>query len=566
MTIRLAACIASLYARYFFRLCFSGAFHKTNQIRRKKVIIIKDYGTIMKQIILAAAIGSSLTMASCSNTQSEAGNGHDLSKLSLHVNADQLSPRSGAPQKGESIGDNSKAVPLWLFSAEKPESLGGSVQLPADCRAVQIKIVVTAVKNPDNASGEAVFRVHLSQGLEKQAVKEFHGVPVRIQVPAKEGASGMLELESYYITDPAMPLRFRIERMTNDPADKFPHPFGLGEVLITPVEMPAKPFVVQDVPGYNSWPMIQALGDKLVCTYSRGSAHSIGEGSRGVYARSSSDGGKSWSPETLIANDPNAGEVTIGKGLDENGKMLLWVRSWQNSHLYHKLYRSEDGVSFTLISNPKLNPEPMQITDVFSMPGVGLMALWFAGTYRDDNKSFWGTLSSSDNGITWKQNIIESGLAKGEWPTEPSAIYLGNGRIFAIARTEIGGATTNNAQFQMESTDYGKTWTRRRTNIGDVASSTPSLIFDKETGLLSNYYYQRGRGLLKRRVVSIDSILNNPLGWPDPELIAIGSTAFCEAGNVNATAIGNTHFLGYYTGVMPDISVVVSTAPAPSAK
>ena len=30
-----------------------------------------------------------------------------------------------------------------------------------------------------------------------------------------------------------------------------------------------KPYVVQDVSGYNSWPMVQAIGDKLVCVYGR---------------------------------------------------------------------------------------------------------------------------------------------------------------------------------------------------------------------------------------------------------------------------------------------------------
>ena len=40
--------------------------------------------------------------------------------------------------------------------------------------------------------------------------------------------------------------------------------------------------VVQNPPGYNSWPMIQAVGSRLVCVYSRGSAHTIDEGVRGV--------------------------------------------------------------------------------------------------------------------------------------------------------------------------------------------------------------------------------------------------------------------------------------------
>jgi hypothetical protein len=46
---------------------------------------------------------------------------------------------------------------------------------------------------------------------------------------------------------------------------------------------------VQDVSGYNSWPMIQAIGEKLVCVYSRGTGHTIGEDSRAVYARTSTD-------------------------------------------------------------------------------------------------------------------------------------------------------------------------------------------------------------------------------------------------------------------------------------
>ena len=143
------------------------------------------------------------------------------------------------------------------------------------------------------------------------------------------------------------------------------------------------------------------------------------------------------------------------------------------------------------------------------------MALWFAGDYRDNGPSHsWGTLTSSDNGATWVQTTIESKLTKKQWPTEPSAVHLGNGRILAIGRIEGGDVTTTRSQFQMVSTDYGATWTRWKTNIGDVSSSTPSLILDAETGLLSNYYYQRGRGVLRRRVVDPDSVFDNPLSWP----------------------------------------------------
>ena len=210
------------------------------------------------------------------------------------------------------------------------------------------------------------------------------------------------------------------------------------------------PVAVTPCEGYNAWPMIQAVGGKLVCAYSRGSGHTIGEGVRGVYAKTSSDGGKTWSAETCIVNDPELGEVTIGKGLDGNGAMLLWVRNWGKARR-HDLYRTSDGVTFEKIASPALDPMPIQITDVIAVPDVGLMSLWFAGDYKKGDGNSWGTLTSADNGRTWVQRTIESGLAKMEWPTEQSAAYLDDGRILAVARTERGGRS----QFQLTSSDFG---------------------------------------------------------------------------------------------------------------
>lgn len=327
----------------------------------------------------------------------------------------------------------------------------------------------------------------------------------------------------------------------------------------------AEPNVVQEASGYNSWPMIQAIGEKLVCVYSRGTSHTIGEDARAVYARSSRDNGRTWTTETVVANTPRYGEVAVGKGLDSTGAMLLWVRrigpDWN-----HDLYRTMDGVTFTRMATPKLAVTPMQITDIFAVPKVGLMALWFAGRYDDSPSHSWGTLTSGDNGATWTQRTIESELTKPQWPTEPSAVYLGNGRILAVARTELGDTSSTRSQFQMVSTDYGATWTRKPTNIGDVAASTPSLIRDPETGLLSNYYYQRGKGILRRRVVEPDRVFRNPLNWPASEEVATGSSITFDAGNANATVVRDTHYVAFYSGKAPDTAILVSVLPAPGAK
>ena len=319
-------------------------------------------------------------------------------------------------------------------------------------------------------------------------------------------------------------------------------------------EAKTAPYTVQDCKGYNSWPMMQAIGQRLVCTYSRGTGHNIGEGVRGVFARSSDDCGKTWSQEVCVADAPDYGEVTIGKGLDGDGAMLLWVRCFGGPKNRHDLYRTKDGTTFEKIATPALSPLPMQITDVFHVPGKGMMSLWFAGNYKDDSSHSWGTLVSEDNGRTWTQTTVEKDLSKADWPTEQSAVYVGDGKILALARTEIHGAS-GGKQFQLTSTDSGVTWKRERTNIGDILCSTPSLVYDAQTGLVSNYYFERGKGLVKRRVNALAEVWSTPTAWAEPEVVGVGSERPWDTGNVNATVIGRTHFLAYYSGTDPNTAV-----------
>ena len=488
----------------------------------------------------------------------------------ISLNASQLSIATGQPSL-VLMSSGSVQVPVWSLSGGTVgQSVAGVVgALPNECVAVKVEIVVTSTDATTSAEFADVYRVHLSQMVEGEPVtsRYYLGTPVRTELPAGPFHSRGIVLESYREVVPNAPLWVRIQREPGDPADTFTKPMGLVAVKVTPLMKPlANPHVVQNVPGYNSWPMLQAIGDKLVCVYTRGSGHSIGEDARATYARTSTDRGKTWTEETIVANSPGYGDVPTGKGLDSNGAMLLWVRrvgrDWQ-----HDLYRSTDGVSFTLVTTPQLDPVPVQITDVFTVPKVGLMALWFAGNYAEDSSHAWGTLTSSDNGTTWKQTTIESGLTKDQWPTEPAAVYLGDGKLLAIARTEQGGPTTSRSQFQMISSDYGATWTRGQTNIGDVTASTPSLILDTKTGLLSNYYYQRGSGgVVRRRVVDPKIIFDHPLRWPASEAIAKGSEITFDAGNANATVSDGTHYVAFYSGKAPDTSVLVSEVAAPSAK
>lgn len=325
---------------------------------------------------------------------------------------------------------------------------------------------------------------------------------------------------------------------------------------------PCAPYTVQDCKGYNSWPMMQALGRRLVCTYSRGTGHNISEGVRGVFVRTSDDCGRSWSKEVCVVDEPNYGEVPIGKGLDDDGAMLLWIRCFGGPSNHHDLYRTLDGVTFEKISTPALSPLPVQITDVFHVPGKGMMSLWFAGSYSPDSGHSWGTLVSTDNGRTWTQTTVEQGLSKADWPTEQSAVYVGDGKILGLARTEITGSS-GGVQFQLTSTDSGTTWKREHTNIADIMGSTPSLVYDAQSGLVSNYYFERGKGLVKRRVNALKDVWSTPTGWAEPEIVGTGSDQPWDTGNVNATVIGRTHFIAYYSGANPNTAVYALPVLAP---
>ncbi len=470
------------------------------------------------------------------------------------LTANDLTIATGNPSR-VLMSSVSTHIPVWSLSGgTEGQSVSGVVgALPEHWTAVKVEIVVTSNDPETRSEFSDMYRVHLSQMVEGAPFTDRYsmGQPVTTPLPEAPLHSRTILLQSYYEVVPNAPLTVRIQREPGLPGDTFTQPTGLAVVKITPVQPLAKAHVVQDVSGYNSWPMTQAIGDKLVCTYSRGAKHTVNEGARGVYARTSTDGGKTWTPETVVADTPKYGEVTVGKGLDSTGAMLLWVRR-VGKEWHHDLYRTTDGVKFTLLATPKLEVQPMQITDIFAVPDVGLMALWFAGSYSDKPVHSWGMMTSSDDGATWEQTTIESGLMKDDWPTEPAAVYLGDGRILGIARTETGPT-----QFQISSTDNGATWTRKRTNISDIHASTPTLILDPETGLLSNYYYERGQGKVRRRVVDPETVFDHPDHWPDSDVVTTGSTIAWDSGNTNATVIGDRHYVSFYSGKAPDTSVMV---------
>jgi len=308
---------------------------------------------------------------------------------------------------------------------------------------------------------------------------------------------------------------------------------------------------VCDDPGYNSWPMIGRAGERIVCAYSKGERHSIGDGERGTYAKWSADGGRTWSPEVLVDNDSESGEVPIGKGRLADGSMLLWNRAANYDKTHHDLFRTTDGEKWERLVVLRPDPMPMQIMDIMNVDRR-LVSFWFACSYGREGTNAWGLMASDDGGKSWRQTVVERVERTEDLPTELCGVYLGSGRFFAVARSE-----GTKGQYQLTSIDGGKTWKKSRTNIRDVSSSTPSLVYDAKSDTVWNYYYNRADGTLRRRFAKLADVFAHPESWPEPEILFAGGGCGIDAGNVNVLDLGDVHLAAFYDGQAPDTAVRV---------
>lgn len=292
---------------------------------------------------------------------------------------------------------------------------------------------------------------------------------------------------------------------------------------------------------YTAWPMLGVSGDKLVCVYTVADQHNSTEAK--LYMKSSSSNGFAWTAPKEVFADKTGVKGITGTGNDSKGNMLLWYRdrnpnSWATTH---ELYRL-DGTAMTQISTPDFYfPGGAHIGNIFSVEDE---LFCFYNTYG--NTRSWGLLKSVDDGLTWEQIPIEENLPKPECPVEIEGVYLGDGTILLLGRKDADEGTV--AMFQMQSTDYGKTWTREYTNITDALISSPSMILDSQSGDISLYYFARTTGNLKRREVNFKDVWNNPQNWSDFEILESESARGQDTGNVKTTSINGLHIATYYAG------------------
>lgn len=299
---------------------------------------------------------------------------------------------------------------------------------------------------------------------------------------------------------------------------------------------------------YSCWPRIGKVGNKLVCAYVKALEHEDPHNGTGAIWVSTSANGIVWTPKRLIIDTENVRDGVTGCGNDENGNLLFINRVGYpgDANTYQEIYKTTNGIDFELISTIPASTPLGHIGDIINVPTKGLMA--FFGEYGNDSAP-WGYILSSDNGETWTKVVVES-VVREQRPMEMSGVYLGNGKILVAGRYEGSGSAY---MWQMQSEDYGETWTKQATNISGN-SYTPSLVFDQLLNKISLYIYNRGTGQLEYRQVSIEDVWDNPTGWPTATIISTGAIGQ-DAGNVSAVAFKGSQFAAFYSGNSTDTGI-----------
>ena len=290
---------------------------------------------------------------------------------------------------------------------------------------------------------------------------------------------------------------------------------------------------------YSAWPMMGKVGKKIVCLYTIADQHSATEA--GLYMKTSSTSGLSWTAPKEIFTDKTGVKGITGTGNNSKGEMLIWYRNgspgaWQTTH---ELYKT-DGKTWTQVSVPDFALRGGHIGNIFSVEGD---LFCFYNTYG--NTRSWGLLKSTDDGLSWEQIPIEEDVIKAECPVEIEGIYK-DSKILALGRKD--SSEGNIAMFQIQSTDLGKTWSKEYTNITDALGSSPCMIFNAETGKINLYFFARTTGQFKCRKESFDKVWNNPLSWNDSEIILKESATGQDTGNVRVVSLGGKDIAAYYAG------------------
>ena len=291
---------------------------------------------------------------------------------------------------------------------------------------------------------------------------------------------------------------------------------------------------------YSAWPLIGTAHGKLLCIYTQADQHVPTVSN--LYMIESADG-VNWGNRKEIFSHKTGVKGVTGIGYDKDGSLLVWYRNglagFDSS--YYELFKL-DRDDFSFVSRPDIPFCGGHIGNLTTIPEKGMVSFYNTyGEYRS-----WGMIRSMDFGVTWQQIPIEENLPKEECPAEIECVCVCEEKILVLGRKDVPSGTI--AMFQMQSSDYGETWTKAYTNITDSYSGSPSVIMSQDSDEIYLYYFARTSGELKRRVAKFSDVWDNPGNWPESEVLVREPANGYDNGNVKTVAFRGGHFCTYYAG------------------
>lgn len=300
--------------------------------------------------------------------------------------------------------------------------------------------------------------------------------------------------------------------------------------------------------SYEAWPLVIVDGDELLAVYSDGSQHLYTSG-RTVKARRRALAGGTWSAEETVYNSAND-DAAFSIGLDSTGRPLVWVLERTGADFdtgtgNQVLRRCDSGTWSTVTTITPGTPKIRLINPIVELANGDLMAHWQGVS---DGSSEWGVLISGDDGVTWTQTTIASGLADAARPIEVRFVVLSDGSVLGIGRTEEDGGEL----FQLtlgasgDPTDPSD-WTVASTNIADQ-DRTPSALIVEDDDTLHLYYYDRDNGVLRYRTVAAGTVFSSPTSWPSSSARVSYGGVDADGGYPHGLRIDGSNVVAYYSG------------------
>lgn len=228
---------------------------------------------------------------------------------------------------------------------------------------------------------------------------------------------------------------------------------------------------------YPGWPWVTAGADgTLFCVFREGTEHGFSAEGKALMCRST-DQGKTWSPPTVITDEPGVDDRNVAIVELPNRDLLVTyntylqvsVNPWKTIS-QAKTIRSKDGGQTW--GEPQ--PGPMPNTQTRSAAHVLKDGTLVWPMYIAPNVGAVAGISK-DNGLTWEAvRVPDSPVFTGdEW----DVLEVESGRLVGIMRN-AHRKPFNTFQFKTESRDGGRTWDEpKQTNIHVKVAHAPAQIF-----------------------------------------------------------------------------------------